>query len=209
MSRLLVTVQHFDELAVLPLKRQSELTVVREEVGEAVINTISDDAGELGYFAIRPGPALSPWVHLEFFSRVAGKGVTTKWPAPRSILDKLEVTDERGCKFLNLCKCIFAAFEGEHDLDESDGPYTVWEFAEQKEATSGSGEAKSTGGRPREAEDNWAYQEIEEGRDQAEVYKEWLEKISKIRRAQLADPLDSFKKAMRYRKKREKREKRE
>jgi hypothetical protein len=62
------------------------------------------------------------------------------------------------------------------------------------------------GGRPRSADDDWAYQEIKAGRDQAEVYAEWLERISVNRRSQLADPLDSFKKAMTYRRKQEKRE---
>ncbi len=66
----------------------------------------------------------------------------------------------------------------------------------------GGGGSKPSGGRPPNAENDWAYQEIEAGRNQTEVYKEWLEKIPDSRRSQMVDPLDSFKKAMRYRKKR-------
>jgi hypothetical protein len=62
------------------------------------------------------------------------------------------------------------------------------------------------GGRPRDADDDWAYEEIKRGRDKSQVYKEWLERIPKSRRTQLVDPLDSFKKAMRSREKRENRE---
>lgn len=52
----------------------------------------------------------------------------------------------------------------------------------------------------------WAYQQIKGGRDQAEVYSEWLGKIPREDKDRLVDPLDSFKKAMRYREKKEKRE---
>jgi hypothetical protein len=68
---------------------------------------------------------------------------------------------------------------------------------------------KPRAGRPPIADDDWAYREIRSGRDQTQVYKEWLERIPKSRRTQLADPLDSFKKAISYRADREKREKRE
>ncbi|MCP4542608.1 MAG: hypothetical protein GY832_36260 [Chloroflexi bacterium] len=61
-------------------------------------------------------------------------------------------------------------------------------------------------GRPSNPDDDWAYQEVKSGRDQIEVYKEWLQRIPESRKEDLADPLDSFKKAMRYRKKKEKRE---
>jgi hypothetical protein len=64
-------------------------------------------------------------------------------------------------------------------------------------------------GRPRDADYDWAYQEIKNGRDQPQVYREWLERIPRSQREQLVDPLDSFKKAMSYRAEQEKREKRE
>lgn len=65
---------------------------------------------------------------------------------------------------------------------------------------------KSPGGRPRIAEDDWAYEQIKSGHDQSEVYDEWLERIPKKRRKDLIDPQDSFKHAISYRKRREKRE---
>lgn len=70
-------------------------------------------------------------------------------------------------------------------------------------------EGKATrkrGGRPRNADDDWAYQEIVGGRDQMALYHEWLERIPEDRRSSLVDPLDSFKKSMNYRKKQEKKE---
>jgi hypothetical protein len=63
-----------------------------------------------------------------------------------------------------------------------------------------------TGGRPRNLDYDWAYQEITRGRDQSDVYKDWLQRVAKNGWVELADPLDSFKKAMRYRRKKEKRE---
>jgi hypothetical protein len=68
------------------------------------------------------------------------------------------------------------------------------------------GAVRKRGGRPRDVDDDWAYNEIKRGRDQKEVYLEWLERIPKRRRANLADPQDSFTSAMRYRRKKEKRE---
>jgi hypothetical protein len=59
------------------------------------------------------------------------------------------------------------------------------------------------GGRPRDADYDWAYQQLKSGCDQTQVCREWLKRIPATRRAELADPLDSFKKAMRYREKRE------
>ena len=66
------------------------------------------------------------------------------------------------------------------------------------------GVVKSLGGAPPKADYDWAFQEIEKGRDQAEVYKEWLQRIPKDRKQNLSDPMDSFKQAMRYRRKRKK-----
>jgi len=65
---------------------------------------------------------------------------------------------------------------------------------------------KAVGGRPRSADYDWAYQQLEEGRVLAEVYAEWFDRPENQKR-DLADPLDSLKQAMRYRRKRgEKRE---
>ena len=63
-----------------------------------------------------------------------------------------------------------------------------------------------SGGRPRNPDDDWAYREIKSGREQTEIYREWLKRIPEERKTQLADVSDSFKKAMRYRRNKEKRE---
>ena len=58
------------------------------------------------------------------------------------------------------------------------------------------GATKGSGGRPRNPDDDWAYQQVRElGRKPAEVYPEWLNRIGK-RAKELADPYDSFKKAI-------------
>jgi len=55
---------------------------------------------------------------------------------------------------------------------------------------------KRKGGRPRNADDDWAWQQVNElGRDPREVYPEWLSRIGK-RKNRLADPEDSFDKAI-------------
>ena len=74
---------------------------------------------------------------------------------------------------------------------------------DQDAAESGTGRP---GGRPRNADDDWAYQEIRNGRDNSEVCREWLQRIPESRKTGLADPMDSFNQAMRYRRKRENRE---
>lgn len=52
------------------------------------------------------------------------------------------------------------------------------------------------GGRPRNADDDWAWEQVNElGRDPREVYPEWLSRIGK-RQNRLADPEDSFDKAV-------------
>jgi hypothetical protein len=61
-------------------------------------------------------------------------------------------------------------------------------------------ERPSKGGRPRNADDDWAFDQIEKGRPPIDVYHEWKERIGE-RQSKLAEPLDSFKKAMRRRKK--------
>jgi len=73
----------------------------------------------------------------------------------------------------------------------------VWKRALGKSRAARSRTGK--GGRPRYADDEWAYEQVNnEGRDPAEVYREWLERIGK-RAERLADPHDSFKKAIRPR----------
>lgn len=59
------------------------------------------------------------------------------------------------------------------------------------------------GGRPRDADNDWAWEEIKRDRRKSEVYREWLQRIPKDRRDALADPWDSFRQAMRYRRKQE------
>ena len=54
------------------------------------------------------------------------------------------------------------------------------------------------GGRPRNSDDDWAYEQVSQGRQQSEVYAEWLIRIG-LRAKTLADPQDTFKKAMRAR----------
>lgn len=55
---------------------------------------------------------------------------------------------------------------------------------------------KIKGGRPRNANDDWAYEQVRVlGRDKHTVYNEWLEKIGD-RRTSLSSPKDSFNKAV-------------
>nr|HMT21552.1 hypothetical protein [Promineifilum sp.] len=55
------------------------------------------------------------------------------------------------------------------------------------------------GGRPRNSDDDWAYQQVRvNGRSLTDVYPEWLAKIGP-RAKTLADPHDSFYKLIRYR----------
>jgi hypothetical protein len=59
--------------------------------------------------------------------------------------------------------------------------------------------SKDTGGRPRNPEDVWAYEQVHrEHRDSNEVYIEWLKRIGP-RAHVLMDPRDSYKKAIRKR----------
>ena len=58
------------------------------------------------------------------------------------------------------------------------------------------GRHKTKGGRPRNADDDWAFEQVRTlGRDKQEVYAEWLGKIGD-RKALLSDPKDSFNKAI-------------
>lgn len=63
------------------------------------------------------------------------------------------------------------------------------------------------GGRPRNPDDDWAYEQLSQGRQQSEVFAEWLTRIG-TRAKTLADPQDTFKKAIRARRE-EKTEERE
>jgi hypothetical protein len=52
-------------------------------------------------------------------------------------------------------------------------------------------------GRPRYAENTWAYEQVNVyGRKPDEVYQEWLERVDPVRLQMLEDPRDSFKKAI-------------
>jgi hypothetical protein len=58
---------------------------------------------------------------------------------------------------------------------------------------------KKSGGRPRNEDDNWAYEQVRRlGRQLADVYPEWLNRIGD-RANSLADPYDSLKKAIKRR----------
>lgn len=55
---------------------------------------------------------------------------------------------------------------------------------------------KTKGGRPRNADDDWAYEQVRTlGRDKQTVFVEWLERIGD-RRTKLSNPQDSFNKAV-------------
>lgn len=133
------TVQDFDEVAFLTLKQRPQFSFVREEVGGAVVYTISDLDGELGHFAIRPGTVILSEVLLEMYSRAANISVGATWFGFRSIPNSSEVVDERDDSFRALCECIFIGFIMRHNLDMSGRPNELWEYLEQEEAASGSG----------------------------------------------------------------------
>lgn len=151
------TVQDFDEVAFLTLKRRPQFSFVREEVGGAVVYTISDDVGELGHFAIRPGTVILSKVLLEMYSRAANISVGATWFGFRSIPNSSEVVDERDGSFRALCECIFVEFLITHNLDMSGRPNELWEYLEQEEAASGSGGdgADRAVGRPSLTEEEW------------------------------------------------------
>jgi hypothetical protein len=66
----------------------------------------------------------------------------------------------------------------------------------EQAAISGMNSQKIKGGRPRNVDDDWAYEQVRLlGRDKQEVYTEWLKKIGD-RRTLLSDPKDSFNKAV-------------
>jgi hypothetical protein len=60
---------------------------------------------------------------------------------------------------------------------------------------------KQRGGRPRNRDDQWAYEQVRvHGREPGDVYSEWLKRIGDDRKDKLADSRDSFNKAIRPRK---------
>ena len=99
-----------------------------------VVYTISDDVGELGYFAIVPGPPISPYVYLEFSSYAARMGMASPWFAFHSSPDSFQVVDERDGSLRTLCNCIFTDFIMRHALDKAGKPTTLWEHLQQEEA---------------------------------------------------------------------------
>ena len=74
-----------------------------------------------------------------------------------------------------------------------------WQTTRQPEAQEN--RPARRGGRPRYADDEWAYEQVNvKGREPADVYKEWFDRIGE-RAERLSDPHDSFKKAIRSRRK--------
>jgi hypothetical protein len=134
MHILQFTVQDFDEVAFLTLKRRPQFSFVREQVGRMVVHTISDDVGELGYYAIVPGTPISPYVYLEFFSYAAGMGAASPWFAFHSLPDSFKVVDERDRGLRTLCSCIFTDFIMRHALDKAGRPTKLREHLQQEEA---------------------------------------------------------------------------
>jgi len=104
-----------------------------------VVYTISDDIGELGYFAIVPGTRTSSDVLLEIFSAIAGMSAGATWFDFRSIIGSFEAVDERDGSFRTLCHCIFTDFLMRHSLDTSGRPSKLWQYLQQEKAASGSG----------------------------------------------------------------------
>ena len=135
MDRPEFTVQDFDELAFLTLKRRpQQFSFVREQVARMVVYTISDDIGELGYFAITPGTRTSPDVYLEFFSYAASMGTASSWFAFHSMPESFKAVDERDGSFRTLCTCIFIDFIMRHGLDVTGRPTKIWEHLQQEDA---------------------------------------------------------------------------
>lgn len=131
------TVQDFDEVIFLTLKMQPGISSVREKVGGVVIYTIFDDAGELGHFAIRPGPRISPEVMLKMFSKAASAGAEAPWFAFHSMPHSFEAVDERDHRFRTLCQLIFTRFVMRQGLDMAGRPTKLWDYVQQEEAPSG------------------------------------------------------------------------
>ena len=50
-----------------------------------------------------------------------------------------------------------------------------------------------------DADDDWAYGQLMQGREMWEVYQEWRKRIPAERLERLSEPYDAFKKAMRRR----------
>jgi hypothetical protein len=82
--------------------------------------------------------------------------------------------------------------EGHPELEDSDILLEIIEYGE---------EYRRKPGRPRDPDNEWAYEQVRElGRDRRDVYEEWLQR-PRIRDKNLVDPLDSFNKAIKVRKK--------
>ena len=201
------TVEDFDEALSWFSYMHPSLSYDRKQVGRAVTHTIYDSDGEqLGRIGIFPARDRPGEVWLSTYSKAANAGLQGPWLGFGSMMDPKRAFNKRDRRFRTICKSFFAHFRSIHHLDKKvDGQATGLKLLDLGETT-GDGVVRSTGGRPRHTENDWAYHEIEAGRDQAEVYKEWLEKIPESQRRLLADPLASFKTAMRYRRKGKKRD---